>query len=102
MFFISLTGVFKFTFYDNILNLLGLNGTILVISVGNMAIFWYISAMLWTFVLFSYLLKYYKKESVNLFIALLIFTSYGFMIHAKNGAINNHIQTFYNIFILVC
>lgn len=97
-FLISLTGAVKFTFYDNILNLLCLNGTLLVLKVGNLGAFWYVSAMLWTFVLFSYLLKNYEKKNVNLFIALLVFFSYGFIIHAKGGAINSHEQTFYNIF----
>lgn len=95
---ISLTKVFEFTFYDNILNLLCLNGTSLVLDVGNMGQFWYVSAMLWTFALFLYLLKNYEKKNVNLAIALIVLFCYGFMIHAKNGAINSHVQTFYYIF----
>lgn len=97
-FLISLTGAVKFTFYDNILNLLCLNGTFLVLKHGNLGAFWYVSSMLWTFVLFSYLLKNYEKKNVDLFIALLVFFSYGFIIHAKGGAINSNTQTFYNIF----
>lgn len=97
-FLVSLTGAVKFTFYDNILNFLCLNGTLLVLKVGNLGQFWYVSAMLWAFVIYSYLLKNYRKENANLLIALLVFFSYGFIIHAKGGAINSHEQTFYNIF----
>lgn len=97
-FLISLTGAVKFTFYDNIMDFLCLNGTLLVLKLGNMGVFWYVSAMLWTFVLYGYLLKNYEKKNVDLVIALLVFFSYGFIIHAKSGAINNNIQTFYNIF----
>lgn len=96
--FTSLLGITKFTLYDNILSLLCLNGTGLVLSHGNTGIFWYVSAMLWTFLLFYYLLKNYDKKHVNLFIALLIFFCYSFIIHAKGGKINSHYQTFYNIF----
>ena len=83
--FTSLLGITKFTLYDNILSLLCLNGTGLVLSHGNTGIFWYVSAMLWTFLLFYYLLKNYDKKHVNLFIALLIFFCYSFIIHAKGG-----------------
>lgn len=97
-FLMSLTGAVKFTFYDNVLNFLCLNGTLLVLKVGNLGQFWYVSAMLWTFVIYSYLLQNYRKETTYLLIALLIFFCYGFILHAKGGAINSHTQTFYNIF----
>ena len=90
----SLFGAMEFTLYDNILSLLCLNGTSLFISRGNIHIFWYVSAMLWTFLLFYYLLKNYEKKHVNLFIAILIFFCYSFIIHAKSGKINHNIQTF--------
>ena len=97
-FLISLTGAFPFTLYDNILNLLGLNGTFLVLKVGNVGQFWYVSAMLWVLALYFYLLKNYKKQNVNLTIAIIVMFCYGFMIHAKHGAINSHEQTFHYIF----
>lgn len=54
--------------------------------------------MLWAFVVYSYLLKNHRKESTYLLIALFVFFSYGFIVHAKDGVINSHGQTFYNIF----
>ncbi len=98
VFFISLTGAFKFKFYSNIMDFLCLNGTSLVLTYGNMSVFWYVSAMLWTFALYLYLFKNFEKKKVNLFIFLTIFFCYTFIIHAKHGQINNHAQTFYNIF----
>ena len=97
-FLISLTGAVEFTFYDNILNLLCLNGTFLVLKSGNMGVFWYVSAMLWTMILFYYLIKYFGKPKANLVIAILAIFSYGFIIHAKGGTISNSSKTFYNIF----
>ena len=64
-FIASLFGAIEFTLYDNILSLLCLNGTSLVNSLGNTGIFWYVSAMLWTFLLFYYLLKNYEKKHVE-------------------------------------
>ena len=97
-FLISLTGAVNFTFYDNILNLLCLNGTFLVLKSGNMGVFWYVSAMLWTMILFYYLIKHFGKPKANLVIAIMIAISYCFIIHAKGGAINSSRPTFYNIF----
>ena len=97
-FIASLFGAIEFTYYDNILALICLNGTSLVFKLGNTGIFWYVSAMLWTFILFYYLLQNYDKKHVNLFIAILVFFSYSFLIHAKGGKINHNIQTFYYIF----
>jgi len=97
-FIASLFGVMKFDLYNNILALCCLNGTSLVVDLGNTGIFWYVSTMLWIFLLFYYLLKNYDKKHVNLFIALLVFFSYSFLIHAKGGKINSNTQTFYNIF----
>lgn len=97
-FIASLFGVFEFHLYENILTLCCLSGTSLVIHHGNVDIFWYVSAMLWTFILFFYLLKHYDKKHVNLIIALLVFFCYSFLIHAKGGRINHNLQTFYDIF----
>lgn len=97
-FLISLTGIFKFKLYDNILCLLCLSGTPLVTQMGNSSVFWYVSAMLWSFVFYFYLLKNYTRKNVNLFMAILVCFCYSFIIQAKNGSISNHVQTFYYIF----
>ena len=97
-FLVSFTGAIDFHWYDNILNLLCLDGTVLVLRYGNNGLFWYVSSMMWTFVLFSYLLKNYEKKNVDLFITLAVFFCYGFILHARNGAINFPRQTYYNIF----
>lgn len=97
-FIASLFGTMEFQFYDNLLSLLCLNGTSLVLYKGNTHSFWYVSTMLWVFVLYYYLLKNYEKKHVNLFIAAAIFFCYSFIIHAKSGKIDNNIQTFYCIF----
>ena len=91
-------GACKFTFYDNILNLLLLNGTSLVRDVGNAGQFWYVSAMLWVLLFIFYLRKNYDKKHVDLVLALLVMFSYSFIIHAKGGKINSHVKTFYYIF----
>lgn len=82
----SLFGLYKMSIYDSILILFGLNGTPLytapkygssIATGGNT--FWYVSSMLWTFTLFYYLLRNYNKKTVNLIIALLVFTSYSLL-----------------------
>ena len=97
-FIVSLTGIIDFTFYDNILSLLCLNGTGLALKLGNTELFWYISAMLWVLLLFYFLRKNYEKKNVNLFIICLVFFCYSFLIHAKGGVINNNVQTFNRVF----
>ena len=97
-FVFSFTGLVKFTLYDNILNLLCLNGTGMVLEVKNVGQFWYVSSMLWVLTLLFYLLKNVDKKYVDLFVALSVFTVYTFLIQAKGGKINNHEQTFYYIF----
>ena len=97
-FIASLFGTMDFKWYDNILNLLFLGGTPLFINYSNIGISWYISAMLWTFILFYYLLKNYEKKHVHLTFAILIFFCYSFLIHTKGGKIYGTIQTYYNVF----
>lgn len=91
---LCILGLGKFTFYDNILNLLFLNGTGLVLNHGNAGHFWYISALFWTTLGFFYIHKYFDKKYVNIIIALLVYFVYSFIIHAKGGQINSHTQTF--------
>ncbi len=97
-FIASLTGVVHFEFLSNIITFFALNGNGIALQAGNVGAFWYVSAMLWVLILFYYLLKNFDKKIVNLIIGLLVYFSYVFLLHAKSGAINNHVQTFYNIF----
>lgn len=97
-FVISLTGAFKFVTYDYIMCFLGLTGIGLTKGLDGISVFWYVSAMLWTFILYFYILKNYEKKNVDLFIMLSILFSYSFLIHAKNGVIDHNSQTFYYIF----
>lgn len=97
-FIFSCFGFIKFHLYDNILTIFGLNGTALRFASGDVGVFWYVSAMLWTLLLLFYLRKYYKKENVNLFIALAISFCYSFLLHVKNGIIGEHVDTYYYVF----
>ena len=83
----SLFGAVKFDIYHHILCFLGLNGTNLVLINGGSGVFWYVSAMLWVLAFYYYLLKNYEEKNVNLTIALIIFFSYGILIHLLNGKI---------------
>lgn len=97
-FILSLTGIINFSFLGYIITLLGLNGNGIGIQLGYVSVFWYVSAMLWVLILYFYLLKNFDKKKVNLVIALLIYFSYVFLLHVKDGHIGSHIQTFYFIF----
>ena len=90
-------GLIEFSIFDNLLALFLLNGTGLVLKIVNTTImFWYVSAMLWTMLLFMYLLKNFEKKYVDLMIVLLIFFSYTFIIHALNGRMYGPVFTYYN------
>ena len=94
MFILSLFHFTKFDFYSCILCLFGLNGTILSLKIGYIEVFWYVSVMLWTLLLYFYLLKHYEQKNVNLFAFLTLFISYGVIIQAKNGHISGPLVTF--------
>lgn len=84
----SLLGLYKLKIYQSILCLFGFNGTILANGMGwqtGVNTGWYVSTMLWTFLLFYYLLKNYEKKTVDLIIAILIYCSYGMLIHYSTG-----------------
>ena len=94
---IGTLGLIEFSIFDNLLALFLLNGTGLVLKIVNTTImFWYVSAMLWTMLLFMYLLKNFEKKYVDLMIVLLIFFSYTFIIHALNGRMYGPVFTYYN------
>ncbi len=99
-FFISLTGIIKWDFYSNLFCLFGLNGTSLVYNLKGIqtAQFWYCSDVIWIGGLFFYLLKNFDKKTVNLIIALGIFFSYSFLIHAQGGKIWDIHKLYYFIF----
>lgn len=84
----SLFGLYKLKVYDSVLILFGFSGTALTGGFGwqtGGTTFWYVSAMLWTLLLFYYLLKNFNKKTVNLIIAILIYCSYGMLIHYTDG-----------------
>lgn len=86
-----------FDFYSTIITLGGLNGTILIYKnqgVGVEAPFWYISSLLWTLLLFKYLLMNYSKKNVDLFIAISVFISYSLLIHNQGGGIYGQAKFF--------
>lgn len=93
-FVLSLFHIVKFDLYNNIMCLFGLNGTYLTLRYGNIGVFWYVSIMFWVLLLYHYILKNYDKKHVKLFAFLSVFFCYGFLIHAKDGKINNIAQTF--------
>ena len=89
-------GLIGFSIFDNLLALFLLNGTGLVLEVTDTTVMaWYVSAMLWTMLLFMYLLKNFEKKYVDLLIVLLIFFSYTFIIHALNGRMYYHTLTYH-------
>lgn len=90
--------IINFNFYHHLLCFLGLNGTNLVLVKGGSGVFWYVSAMLWVLAFYYYLLKNYEEKNVNLTIALIVFFSYGFIIHALKGGIYGQDKTFNNIY----
>ena len=97
-FIFSLFGIINFNFYHFLLCFLGLNGTSLVTVGAGVVVFWYISAMLFVLAFYYYLLKNYEEKNVNLTIALIVFFSYGFIIHALKGGIYGQDKTFNNIY----
>lgn len=90
----------KYHKYDNLLESLFLGNIGLTISRGNLGAFWYVSVLFWCSLLYFYLLKYFERKNVNLFVALSVWFSYTFLIHAKNGVVEGLIETFNNIFVV--
>ncbi len=88
MFILSLFHFTKFDFYSCILCLFGLNGTILSLKIGYIEVFWYVSVMLWTLLLYFYLLKHYEQKNINLLAFLAVFICYGIIIQARQGHIS--------------
>lgn len=95
-FIVSFSGVLSFKFYNNILDLLFLNGTGIVKKSGNLGVIWYIGALMWSMIFYFYILKNYEKKNVNLIIALITFFCYEFMINVNNGEIGGNKSVFYN------
>lgn len=87
----------KFSIYENILVLIGLNGTGMFNVWGNIFQFWYVSSMMWCLCFYFYLYKYYEQKSVNLIIAIIVFLSYTMIISSFKGNIYGKIENFYNL-----
>ena len=94
---ISFTGSVNYNLYDLPFDLLLLTGTPLVLKVGYIGVFWYVSSLLWALLFFFYLLKNYEKKNINLILAFIVIFSYGLMIHANGGKINNPEKTLFYI-----
>ena len=97
-FILSLFGLVKFYYWDNIYALLFLNGTALQGNFGNISPSWYCSAMLFHFVLFFYLYKNMPEKWFWFMLCVGIYISYGIILQAKGFQINNPRQTFGYIF----
>ena len=102
IFVVICSSFLSFKLYNYMMCLLFLTGTPLVLNAGGIAInpLWYLSSLLWSLVLYFYLLKNYKKKSVNLIIAIIAIFSYALIIQELNGGINSHtkiINGFINI-----
>ncbi|MEE6207148.1 MAG: acyltransferase family protein [Alphaproteobacteria bacterium] len=97
-FILSLFGVLKFYYWDNIYALLFLNGTALQGAYGNISPSWYCSVMLFHFVLFFYLYKNMPEKWFWFVVCIGIYISYGIILQAKGYKINNPFQSFGYIF----
>lgn len=89
-FFVSLTKVIKWNFYDNLFLFFGLNGTSLVTKHAgqvHIATFWYVSAMLWVMLFYYCIMKYFDRKHVNLFLAVVVFISYSILVHETKGSL---------------
>lgn len=88
-FFISkIFHIYKFNFYQAILNLFGFGGTSLSLTLGlypEIHLFWYVSAMLWVLMLFYYLYQNFAKQYVNLVVVVLVYFAYSILIHSTWG-----------------
>lgn len=100
--FVSLTtGVIGWNLYDNLLVLVGLNGTGLVLKhtgATHVASFWYVSSMLWVMIFYHYIIRHFDKKYVNLSIACIVFLSYTFLIQSTHGTLNGIDMACSNVF----
>lgn len=87
-----------FNLFDNIFSLLFINNIGFTLRSGNNGTLWFISVFFWVSLIYFYLLKNYSRSKVSIISALFIWFSYSFLIHAKNGNINDQITSFDNIF----
>lgn len=103
-FTVLLAGIFacfklvNFAYWDNLNALLFLNGTTLVRFGGNLGAAWYCSALMFNFLLFFYLLKNFRRQTVWLIIAVGIYLSYTFVLRGNNYHLNNTDRLFAYIF----
>lgn len=95
---LSLFGLTRFAYWDNIYALLFLNGTAIQGGFGNIGVSWYCSAMLLHFILFFHLLRNIKNKHFWLILAIGIYVCYSIILSGRNGAINAPALTFGYIF----
>jgi peptidoglycan/LPS O-acetylase OafA/YrhL len=59
---------------------------------------WFVSVLFWAMLLYFYMIKYYRPQTVNLVVALTVIFSYSFAIHVTNGRLVNDIRNYAYIF----
>lgn len=91
-------GFITFTFWDDLYALLFLNGMPLSRSGGNMLASWYCSALFWCLLLFFYMLKNFRQQTVWAVIAVGIFISYALILQGNRYHLNNTDRIFAHIF----
>lgn len=94
----SLFKLYDVDIFETILILLGFNGTALVNNLGSFETggrsFWYVSAMLWTFLLYFYLLKNYERKNVNLIIGVMVYCAFAILVSANWTFIESRVFVF--------
>ena len=96
----SLTKLYKFSFFAEILVLFNIFGTSMTAGLTgtHIGVFWYVSSMLWVLGIYFYLLKNYEKKTCNFIIFLTVFFCYSFLICARDGKINSPQTTYCYVF----
>lgn len=97
-FILSLFGLVRFHYWDNIYTLLFLHGTALQGAYGNISPSWFCSVLLFHFVLFFYLYKNIPEKWFWFIVCIGIYVSYGMILQAKNYKINDPFRVFGYIF----
>lgn len=87
-----------FSFYDNVFSLLFINNIGITLKSGNNGTLWFLSVFFWVSLLYFYLLKNCSTQKLTFISIWIIWFSYSFLIHAKNGNINDQIYSFNNVF----
>lgn len=78
--------------YEQILRLLLIDN--IGLNLVHSGITWYVSVLFWCSLFYFYIIKYFEKKYIDLFIPLIIIFCYSFLIHAYKGNITGHTQSF--------